>query len=77
MKEATKLERKGKDPISPVKVEMKEIENARVTWFYFEGGGQPIDAQDKEVTFTTRMGPMQIKAKFSLKDMSYQGKLAL
>jgi hypothetical protein len=77
MKDATRLERKGKDPIAPVRVEMKENEESRETWFYFEGGGQPIDLADKEVTFVTRLGPMRIRAKFTLKDMVYQGKLEL
>lgn len=77
MKEATRLERKGKDPIAPTKIETKDSDDSRSTWFYFEGGGQPIDGSDKEVTFVTRMGPMEIRAKFNLKDMTYQGKLAL
>ncbi len=77
MKDATRLERKGKDPIAPVRVEMKENGDSRETWFYFEGGGQPIELADKDVTFVTRMGPMQIRAKFTLKEMVYQGKLEL
>jgi hypothetical protein len=36
-----------------------------------------IDADDKEVTFETGLGPLGIKCKFVLKDMRYGGKLAL
>lgn len=37
----------------------------------------PIAESDKEVTFMSQMGPLDVKAKFKLKDMVYQGALAL
>jgi hypothetical protein len=37
----------------------------------------PIELEDKEVEFCMRRGPMEVKKKFRLKDMVYEGKLAL
>jgi len=37
----------------------------------------PIELEDKEVEFCTRRGPMEIRKKFRLKDMVYEGKLCL
>jgi hypothetical protein len=36
-----------------------------------------MDASDKEVTFHSQMGPMEVKVKFALKDMTFDGRLAL
>jgi hypothetical protein len=36
-----------------------------------------IGLNDKEVTFVTKLGPLEVKTKFVLKDMVYQGHLAL
>jgi hypothetical protein len=36
-----------------------------------------IDADDKEVTFESALGPLGIKCKFVLKAMIYRGKLSL
>jgi hypothetical protein len=36
-----------------------------------------LTVADKEVAFATRIGPLEVKAKFVLKDMLYQGKLEL
>ena len=44
--------------------------------FYFSRF-DPITPANKEITFTTKMGPLEIKAKFTLKDMMYKGKLGL
>lgn len=46
------------------------------TFFYFPRN-EPLSLDDKSVMFTTRMGPLEIKAKFTLKDMLYKGKLAV
>lgn len=75
LKEATELQRKGKDPIHAASVMMSQ-DGMRVV-YVFEKGSQPIEAADKDVTFATKMGQTAIKAKFSLKEMMYQGKLAL
>lgn len=77
MKENTQLQRKGKDPIHPDRFQRAQTDQGNVTLFFFPRNLQPIDMDDKEVMFVTRLGPMEIKAKFALKDMIYQGKLAL
>ena len=73
----TTLERKGRDPLVPAKVQMAQREEGSVLLFVFEAGPQPIDLDDKEVTFATKLGPMQLRAKFLLKDMMFEGKLAV
>ncbi len=78
MKESTMLERKGKDPIYPERVELLETNGGgRLLVFLFPREGQAIMAADKEVTFRTKMGAMELKTKFPLKDMTYEGKLEL
>ena len=72
LKDYTKLERKN-DPIYLSKVIFK---NATETLFYFPRL-EPIFPDDKQVTFTTKLGPLEVKAKFTLKEMMYQGKLEL
>lgn len=72
LRESTKLERKGGDPIYLDRVESI----AAGTRFYFTRR-DPITPANKEVTFTTKLGPLEIKAKFNLKDMLYHGKLDL
>jgi hypothetical protein len=76
-KQYTKLERKD----GPVRLEKIE-EGSRVgskgpgTYFYFSRLDD-ISMDDKQVTFSTKLGPMEIRTKFTLKDMLYHGKLAL
>lgn len=77
LKEKTKLTRKDKDPINVDTVERKEEDGETVYVFSFLREGQAITAGDKEVTFVSALGPMEVKAKFSLKQMIYQGQLAL
>jgi hypothetical protein len=77
MKEATRLERKGKDPIPASSAARDETGNSLSLLFTFEAESDPIQLKDKEVVFVTRMGLLQMKAKFVLKDMVYQGKLEL
>ncbi len=77
LKENTTLERKEKDPIYPDRLEMAEVNGGRILVFLFPREGQPVTLSDKEVTFHTKMGTMDVKAKFALKDMVYDGKLEL
>ena len=67
----------------------KEQEKLHPSSVAFAPGGQrnvlifrfpkdhPIELEDKEVEFCTRRGPMEIRKKFRLKDMVYEGKLCL
>ncbi len=77
LKESTRLERKGQDPIVPDRAMVVEGNGMRMLVFYFPRSPHAIQAEDKEVTFVTALGPMEIKAKFPLKDMAYGSDLAL
>jgi hypothetical protein len=77
LKESARLERKD-GPISLEKVE----EGSRVgsrgpgVYFYFDRKAD-VSMDDKFVNFSTKLGRMDIKAKFTMKEMSYHGKLAV
>jgi hypothetical protein len=77
LKESARLERKD-GPISLEKVE----EGSRVgsrgpgVYFYFDRKAD-VSMDDKFVNFSTKLGRMEIKAKFNMKEMSYHGKLAV
>ena len=49
---------------------------AELCHFYFSRLDD-ISMDDKQVSFSTKLGPMEIKTKFILKDMLYHGKLAV
>jgi hypothetical protein len=70
LKQYTKLDRHGGAiPLSNVE-SVKKIG----TMFYFPRA-EPI--KDGQVTFTTKMGPVEVKCRFTVKDMMYRGKLEL
>ncbi|HCC57077.1 MAG TPA: hypothetical protein DEQ47_07395 [Solibacterales bacterium] len=69
----TSLQAKGGDPVAPDRV----VRSGSALVFLFPKGERPFSMDDKEVVFSTRLGPMQIKAKFPLKDMVYDGRLEL
>ena len=71
LKQYTKLEKKG-DPIYLVKMGYSNDG----ALFYFERNDL-IRLDDKQVTFVTKLGPIDVKAKFTLKEMVYRGKLEL
>jgi hypothetical protein len=68
----TKLERKGDAPIY-----LDHIQPIPGGEMYYFSRMDPITAANKEITFTTKIGPLEFKAKFPLKDMLYRGKLEL
>jgi hypothetical protein len=72
MREVTKLERKGDSPLY-----LDHIQPVTGGDLFYFSRLEPIQPSNKEITFTTRLGPIEIKAKFSLKDMLYHGKLEL
>jgi hypothetical protein len=64
----------GKDPLTPEYVELDPA-TGKIT-IYFPR--KPLlTLEDREVVFQTQFGPMTLQQKFHLKDMLYQGKLAL
>jgi hypothetical protein len=72
----TTLSAKGKDPIVAADLQAGGNEQKAAVLFMFPKT-TAIDADDKEVEFTTRIGPMVLKTKFKLKDMVFNGKLEL
>jgi hypothetical protein len=77
LKETSALQRKGRDPIAAVRVGELEGSEPPTLLFYFPRAGDPISLADKEVTFLTRIGPLQLKVKFAVKDMQYRGQVSL
>jgi hypothetical protein len=72
--ENTRILRKSKSALNPSDVKL-DADRGEVSFLFRRD--EPIDLDDKEVTFETTIGRMKIEKKFKLKDMVYQGKLAL
>jgi hypothetical protein len=77
LREFTELRRKGREPAGPETIDAREGNGGRLLLFAFPHGAEPIALEEKEVEFRTRMGPLDVRAKFKLKDMLYRGRLAL
>ncbi len=77
LKSVTSLERKGKDPIFPERVEAVSISDEKGIMFAFPRNPDPVTITDKEVTFVAAMGPLRIKVRFNLKEMMNEGHLEL
>ncbi len=77
LKQVTKLEHKG-DAIllSRVAVARKSGLSLAGTLFYFSRG-LALRPEDKQAVFSTKLGPIDVKCKFTLRDMMYQGNLEL
>jgi len=77
LKESTRIERKG-DPLElqEVRISPRRPRSPSGTLFYFSRVF-PITPEDKQVTFVTKIGPLEVKCKFTLHDMMYRGKLEL
>lgn len=77
LQERTRLERKD-DPIELKRVELgpRTPFSPPGTLFYFSRVF-PLTLDDKQVTFVTKIGPLELKCKFTLKDMLYHGNLEL
>ena len=77
LKQVTKLEHKG-DEILLSRVETAPRNNFSMagTLFYFSRG-LALRPEDRQATFSTKLGPIDVKCKFTLKDMMFQGNLEL
>ena len=73
---ATTLSVKGKDPVAAADLQTAGNEQKAVVMFFFPRTS-PIDADDKEVEFSSKFGPIIVKQKFKLKEMVFNGKLEL
>ena len=65
----------GHERQNPTKVELNQGRDA-ADYFSFQKS-EPITMHDKDVEFRITADRMEIKRKFALKDMEYQGKLEL
>jgi len=77
LKQYTRIERKAGDiALEKVEAGSRTGELGPGLYFYFPRFDE-ISMDDKQVTFVTKMGPVDLKAKFQLQDMKYRGKLSL
>jgi len=72
LQEFTRLERKGGQPLY-----LDRIEQITTGIRFYFSRLDPIKDSNKEITFFTRVGPLEFKAKFLLKEMMFWGKLEL
>jgi len=78
IKNLTYLEPKGKPPAQPGTVQPGSAGfETNVLLFGFSHEVLQLTPQDKEVSFTTQLGKLEIKTKFDVKDMMYHKELAL
>jgi hypothetical protein len=71
--QSTQLQIKGKSLLKPERSEPSETG----ILFLFSRDDHPIKREDKEVIFQTKLGPLELKARFALKDMLYHDRLEL
>lgn len=78
IKASTTLRRKGKDPISPEKVEVLNGDSgAGPTMFLMFPKTDPIVLDDKDVELSMKLQMVEVRQRFRLKDMVIGDKLAL
>ena len=68
---------KGKDAIQPGKIDMIPGDEGKMTVRFYFPRSAGLSLDDKEVTFHTTMRGMEVKQRFVLKEMTFDGKLAL
>jgi hypothetical protein len=73
----TRIERKDKAAITCAHLLTGSGESATELLLFFPRGADPIVVGDKAVTLESRFTPFHLSVKFALKEMMYQGALAL
>lgn len=76
LQQSTSLTVKGKAPLVPQAINMDASGKGAIV-FLFPREDHPIKVQDKEVLFNTRIGPLEVKTRFPLKEMVYRGNLEI
>ncbi len=76
LKENTVLKRKKKEPINPDNVQVQPQEES-VSFYFMFPKTDAITADDKEVEFVMKTQRFQVKRKFKLKNMVFNGELSL
>ena len=77
LKSLTFLKPKDKEGLAPGLVLQQPSAGGGTYLFGFSKEMLALTPADKEVTFSTRVGRLDVKAKFNLKEMLYRGDLAL
>jgi hypothetical protein len=75
VKSSTTILRSGHEPLKPTKIELDQGKDGRMLIHFSKS--DPIRASDKSVEFRLAMGHTEVRKKFPLKEMEYQGKLQL
>lgn len=75
IKEGTMLSWKGHEKVHPLVVQIAQTNTFGFSFSFPKT--HAIELDDKEVEFATKLGESVIRRKFKLKDMVYDGKLAL
>jgi hypothetical protein len=68
---------KGRPQAKAAESSYRKIGTSDVYFFRFRRDAFPITASDKEIEFKVWMGSVEVKRKFTLRDMQYEGNLAL
>lgn len=68
---------KSKPALQATESDYRRIGQEDVYFFRFTKGALPISASDRQVEFKLKFGPMNIKTRFAVNEMKYQGQLAL
>jgi hypothetical protein len=77
LKSRASLHIKGKDPIEAGDVVAEKGERGVYLYLLFPREGHPIALEDKEVEVVLKLATTEIKRRFRLKDMLFEGKLEL
>ena len=77
VKALTSLQPKGKALAQPGVVQPQLTTGASSLLFGFAKDILALDRDDTEVSFSTQLGRLTVKAKFNLKEMMYRGELAV
>jgi hypothetical protein len=79
IKNLTYLEPKGRPGVQPSVVQKGPISSSGTpaVLFGFPREALPLTEDDRDVAFATKLGQIEIKAKFNMKDMMYHKELAL
>jgi len=77
IKQGSRIERKDKIAIPCAHLLTGSGESATELLLFFARGADPITVQEKAVTLESRFDPFHLSVKFPLKDMMYNGVLAL
>jgi hypothetical protein len=74
--ERTSLQPRGKAKIAALRADFRKVGTTNVYLFRFPKTA-PLTIEDGQVEFQVMFGTMELKKKFDLRDMQYQGKLEL